>query len=467
MFKGVSMWFEIFKAGTFTDSEGVTRTWTEEDLDTIVSRYDPSQHEAPIVIGHPKDNSPAWGWIEAIKREGGKLLAKAKDMVPEFKEMVNKGLFKKRSISLYPDLTLRHVGFLGATPPAVKGLVDVKFSDDKAASIEFDEYQMNILGNIFQRLREWFIEKFGIETADRVVGIWDIDELKRSQPSEVKAFAEGDREKAKKAQEARAKKYGIAVKEGGNVTKPSEYESILDDEFADPVNYRYPIDESHVKAALSYWGMPKNREQYTAEEVKTITQRILKAAKKAGIEIDEDKWNFIEKEEDMDKIVELEATIKQLEQSISDYAEKDRTKDRLLADLKQELEKERAEKRKAEFNAFCDGLVSEGKLTPAQKALTVDFMEILSGVAEYEFAEGDAKVKKAPLEAFKGLLTTLPKQVEFGEHATKGRASGESGKDKVREQKVSEYMEKNKGASYKDAVIAVSRENPELFREEA
>jgi len=28
-------------------------------------------------------------------------------------------------------------------------------------------------------------------------------------------------------------------------------------------------------------------------------------------------------------------------------------------------------------------------------------------------------------------------------------------------------MEKNKGASYKDAVIAVSRENPELFREEA
>jgi hypothetical protein len=54
----------------------------------------------------------------------------------------------------------------------------------------------------------------------------------------------------------------------------------------------------------------------------------------------------------------------------------------LLADLKQELEKERAEKRKAEFNAFCDGLVSEGKLTPAQKALTVDFMEILSGVAE-------------------------------------------------------------------------------------
>ncbi|HBE45734.1 MAG TPA: hypothetical protein DDW17_09930 [Deltaproteobacteria bacterium] len=461
------MWFEIFKAGTFTDSEGVTRTWTEEDLDTIVSRYDPSQHEAPIVIGHPKDNSPAWGWIEAIKREGGKLLAKAKDMVPEFKEMVNKGLFKKRSISLYPDLTLRHVGFLGATPPAVKGLADVQFSDDKAASIEFDEYQMNILGNIFQRLREWFIEKFGIETADRVVGTWDIDELKRPQPSEASAFAEGDREKAKKAQEARAKKYGIAVKEGGNVTKPSEYESILDDEFADPVNYRYPIDESHVQAALSYWGMPKNREQYTAEEVKTITQRILKAAKKAGIEIDEDKWNFIEKEEDMDKIVELEAKIKQLEQSISNYAEKDKAKDRLLADLKQELEKERAEKRKAEFNAFCDGLVSEGKLTPAQKVLAVDFMEILSGVAEYEFAEGDAKVKKAPLEAFKSLLTTLPKQVEFSEHATKGRASGESGKDKVREQKVSEYMEKNKGASYKDAVIAVSRENPELFREEA
>lgn len=122
-------WFAIFKAGKHTDSSGNTKEWTEADLDKIVENYDPNKHEAPIVIGHPKSNAPAYGWIESLKRVGDTLYAKAKQLVPEFVEMVNKGLFKKRSISLYPDGTLRHVGFLGSVPPAIKGLPDVEFKD--------------------------------------------------------------------------------------------------------------------------------------------------------------------------------------------------------------------------------------------------------------------------------------------------------------------------------------------------
>jgi hypothetical protein len=72
------MWFEIFKAGTHQDSAGNERTWSEEDLDTIVSKYNPAEHEAPIVIGHPTDNAPAWGWVEGLKREGTRLYAKAR-----------------------------------------------------------------------------------------------------------------------------------------------------------------------------------------------------------------------------------------------------------------------------------------------------------------------------------------------------------------------------------------------------
>ncbi len=131
------MWIEVFKTGTWTDSAGNTRTWTEEDLDKIVASYNPAEHEAPVVIGHPKDNAPAFGWVEALKREGNVLKAKLKQLVPEFVEMVKKGLFKKRSISLYPDLRLRHIGFLGAQPPAVKGLADVQFGDQEAQEIEW------------------------------------------------------------------------------------------------------------------------------------------------------------------------------------------------------------------------------------------------------------------------------------------------------------------------------------------
>ncbi len=133
------MWFEIFRAGTHTDSAGDTQDWTEEDLDKIVSSYNPGYHEAPIVIGHPETDSPAYGWIEALKREGDRLLAKPRELIEEFKDWVNRGLYKKISIALYPDLSLRHIGFLGATPPAVKGLANVRFQERGKVTICFSE----------------------------------------------------------------------------------------------------------------------------------------------------------------------------------------------------------------------------------------------------------------------------------------------------------------------------------------
>ena len=179
-------WIEVFKTGTHTDATGKVKNWTEEDLDEIVKKYDPAGHEAPIVIGHPKDNAPAFGWVEGLKREGKILLAKLKQVVPEFADMVKQGLFKKRSISLYPDSTLRHVGFLGAVPPAVKGLSDIAFKeDDGAIAYEFDEWKDRTIGDIFRRLREWLIEKFDQDTADRIVPDWSIEDIKTPPPQEA------------------------------------------------------------------------------------------------------------------------------------------------------------------------------------------------------------------------------------------------------------------------------------------
>jgi hypothetical protein len=67
------------------------------------------------------------------------LFAKAKDVVPEFLEAIKKNLYKKRSIALNSDLTLRHIGFLGGTPPAIKGLKNIAFKEDD----EFFTYEYN------------------------------------------------------------------------------------------------------------------------------------------------------------------------------------------------------------------------------------------------------------------------------------------------------------------------------------
>ncbi len=133
-------WIEIFRVGRHTDAAGNTREWTENDLQKIVDNYNPQEHEAPVVIGHPKDNAPAFAWVESMKLQGGKLYMKMKQVADEFADMLKNGRFKKRSIALYPDMTLRHVGFLGATPPAVKGLKDIDFTGgDEPVVYEFSD----------------------------------------------------------------------------------------------------------------------------------------------------------------------------------------------------------------------------------------------------------------------------------------------------------------------------------------
>ncbi len=172
-------WIPIFKTGTHTDSNGNKKTWTQADLDHIVASYNPANHEAPVVIGHPKDNAPAYGWVEALKRDGEMLLAKPKDLVTEFVEMLKKKMFKKRSMSLYPDGTLRHIGFLGAMPPAVKGLPDIAFGDANAATTwEFNETKKEVSRMFWM---DWFKKKAKEE------GI-DLEGLPGSPPS----FSEAD-----------------------------------------------------------------------------------------------------------------------------------------------------------------------------------------------------------------------------------------------------------------------------------
>ena len=131
------MEFEIFKTGSHTSDKGITKDYSLDDLNFIAQSYDPSIQEAPIVIGHPIDSSPAFGWVESLKVVGDRLIAKTKDLIPEFKEALSNKLYKKRSISLDSEGKLRHIGFLGGALPAVKGLADIQFSDETTNTIEF------------------------------------------------------------------------------------------------------------------------------------------------------------------------------------------------------------------------------------------------------------------------------------------------------------------------------------------
>lgn len=60
-----------------------------------------------------------------------------------------------------------------------------------------------------------------------------------------------------------------------------------DVKFADETNKKYPIDtKEHVRAAWSYINHKDNAAKYDKDEVKTIKNRIRKAAKEQGVEIE-------------------------------------------------------------------------------------------------------------------------------------------------------------------------------------
>lgn len=140
---------EIFIAGTRADNSGKEVTITPDDLNAIANSYNPSFHEAPIVIGHPDDNAPAYGWVKSLSAKGDKLYAEFGEMDAGFVGLVKSGRYKKLSASFYPpkhpsnpkpeSWYLRHIGFLGALPPAVKGLSPVSFNDNSDGVVSFGE----------------------------------------------------------------------------------------------------------------------------------------------------------------------------------------------------------------------------------------------------------------------------------------------------------------------------------------
>lgn len=145
---------EIFRAGKHTDDAGNVHVFEPADIDDIAASYNPSLRQAPLVVGHPASNLPAYGWVASASAADGELgrvlKMDTRDVEPQFAEMVRLQRFPKRSASFYPPAHpsnptpgkwyLRHVGFLGAQPPAVAGLKDIQFSEqDGAGAVCFSE----------------------------------------------------------------------------------------------------------------------------------------------------------------------------------------------------------------------------------------------------------------------------------------------------------------------------------------
>jgi hypothetical protein len=129
---------EIFRAGTQTSSNGIKLHFSEAALHQIALDYNSGLHAiAPLVIGHPASTREAdiHGFATTLKVKGTSLWADVAGVKPEFKEWLIAGRYKKISSKFSisdtqpPRYLLEHIGFLGASAPAVKGMANPEFTE--------------------------------------------------------------------------------------------------------------------------------------------------------------------------------------------------------------------------------------------------------------------------------------------------------------------------------------------------
>ncbi len=350
-----------FRAGTHTDMNGKTITFNREDLIATAAAYNPANHEAPIVIGHPETDDPAYGWIDRFEVIDDELVAIPVQVEPVFGEMVDNGRFKKVSMSFYepnnpnnPKQGVwypKHLGFLGATPPAIKGLKPIQFSENGGSTftVNFAETNTN---DLLAGLKQFFaMLPLWISTLAKADAQEDAQEQAAYQPLLLPNFSE--------------------VTPANSPTKPT-------------INPPVTTEKETVMSA-------DNQPNPTQTPATTTTPTTTTAPAATVVVADP-------------------ATV----------AENEALKKR-IADMEQAEQKARADAKTAEHVAYAEGLVTAGKLPPAQKDVAVAILaELDNGNQTVSFGEGD---NKKPLSGeFKALLDSLPVNAMFGEHATRGNA---------------------------------------------
>lgn len=199
--------FRIFRPGKHTASCGTVTEFTKDDLAKAVQAYNAELYAAPLVIGHPKVEDRAYGQTAKLTQdEAGDVWAEPTQVEPTFSALVQDGGYPNRSVSWYlPDhpnnpvpgvLYPKHIGFLGAVPPALKGLGKIEFGDGQA--FDFGEDATGLVvdfatsedawtlasalrtaARAMRSMRDWMLAEKGAEEADKIVPSWQVEDAER------------------------------------------------------------------------------------------------------------------------------------------------------------------------------------------------------------------------------------------------------------------------------------------------
>ena len=207
---------KMLKPGTFKSMNGQKYSFTAEDLKASAAAYSPAIYAAGLVKGHPTHDAPRFGELASCEFDEF-FYGVPSNVNPAFREEVNSGQYPYVSLSLYgknhPDNPVpgvfypRHLGFLGAMPPAVKDLGKVELGEsgeiiNLCARIEFGDYNDRLVYRILRGFKTLLSDSVGREKTESAVPEWDMEMLLENAvtPTEpttdtaVSSFAETEKE---------------------------------------------------------------------------------------------------------------------------------------------------------------------------------------------------------------------------------------------------------------------------------
>ena len=207
--------------------------------------------------------------------------------------------FPERSIAIDSDgkggFKVRHIGFLGAVPPALQ-LTPMQYGHDTPAAHTYafallsachaqavDARTPRLLGRILGHLREFLIDRFDLDTADKVLPHWDVDALKE-QAAEL---ANNDQTPSAYAS-SHADRPHFSQTTGENPMPETHTFSQADIDAAvaaatEKQQAAFNQDKAHLKAELDQARREYLSAEYQAQVDKAITEGRLTPAQSEGL----------------------------------------------------------------------------------------------------------------------------------------------------------------------------------------
>lgn len=410
---------QIFKPVTgATSMEGVSTTLTAADLQAIATAYNPAVHEAPLTIGHPTHDAPAYGWVRSLNFADGALVADT-EQSDELGELVSQGRFKKVSASFYTPgapgnptpghWALRHVGFLGAQPPGIKGLKAVSFAEHEEGVVTFGEmpgYAGSYIARLFGGLRDWLIAKEGLDAANRVLPDWEVESLR-----EMSQRAADEDDADEPAESAPA----LSFAEHTATTTAAQW-----------LAKAIKLHEGHMDGSVA----TTDKSQQKMMDMMAKAYAALTGDASSGDKSSDDKSaggmrmgaSFAEAQPPLSTAPKEKPSMSKTPEQLQTELDAAQAENKTLRDA----ERQRlADGTHAGHVSFAESLIAEARWPAESKDVLVATLDHLSRPSDVvSFGEGDAAQPLA--QVLQAQLRAMPPSVSFGEFAKKGSGSGEA-----------------------------------------